>query len=326
MHGYNFTERTRKVLAMAREEASRLQHEYVGTEHLLLGLVREGEGVAAAVLQSLGVDLEEIQHDIEKTVTRGKPRDASQRPDLPYTSKAKKVLEFAMAEALELKHSYIGTEHILLGLLREDKGIAAQVLGDVGLDIHAARAETLRLLGAEPPNGQAVSRGARARAVPKDASQRFEIGYERQSLDRLLSRCSKRFQDIVHHAFLEARTALRSELHAEHLLLTLLRQEDGLASLIIRRLGIDREALRAVVTDAAERLPRSDAPDEGLAPSAVVALRTAADEGDRSRAVLGTDHLLLGLLLIDQGSTPRLLGEAGLSAGAVRAERAKILE
>ena len=154
MNGYNFTERVRKVLAMAREEAARLHHEYVGTEHILLGLIREGEGVAAAVLQNLNVDLDEIQQKIEETVKKGKAAQAT-GPDLPYTSRAKKVLELAMAEARELNHSYVGTEHLLLGLLREEKGIAAQVLTDTGVNLEAARAETLRLLGNESPQANA---------------------------------------------------------------------------------------------------------------------------------------------------------------------------
>src|SRR5215467_825519 len=150
MNGYNFTDRVRKVLQMAREEAARLHHEYVGTEHILLGLIREGEGVAAAVLQNLNVDLEEIQRKIEETVKKGKAAAAT-GPDLPYTSRAKKVLELAMAEARELNHSYVGTEHLMLGLLREEKGIAAQVLTDAGVKLEQARAETLRLLGSEMP-------------------------------------------------------------------------------------------------------------------------------------------------------------------------------
>src|ERR1700730_10512833 len=153
MNGYNFTERVRKVLAMAREEAARLHHEYVGTEHILLGLIREAEGVAAAVLQNMNVDLDEIQQKIEETVKKGKAAQTT-GPDLPYTSRAKKVLELAMSEARELSHSYVGTEHLLLGLLREEKGIAAQVLTDAGVNLEAARAETLRILGTEMPQQQ----------------------------------------------------------------------------------------------------------------------------------------------------------------------------
>src|SRR2546428_366357 len=166
MNGYNFTVRVRKVLQMAREEAARLHHEYVGTEHILLGLIREGEGVAAAVLTNLNVDLEEIQQKIEETVKKGKAAAAA-GPDLPYTSRAKKVLELAMSEARELNHSYVGTEHLLLGLLREEKGIAAQVLTDAGVNLEQARAETLRLLGSEMPSASAPGGSGPQPSAPK---------------------------------------------------------------------------------------------------------------------------------------------------------------
>jgi ATP-dependent Clp protease ATP-binding subunit ClpC len=166
MNGYNFTDRVRKVLQMAREEAARLHHEYVGTEHILLGLIREGEGVAAAVLTNLNVDLEEIQQKIEETVKKGKAAAAA-GPDLPYTSRAKKVLELAMTEARELNHSYVGTEHLLLGLLREEKGIAAQVLTDAGVNLEQSRAETLRLLGSDMPQASASGSASTPSSTPK---------------------------------------------------------------------------------------------------------------------------------------------------------------
>src|ERR671937_794111 len=166
MNGYNFTDRVRKVLQMAREEAARLHHEYVGTEHILLGLIREGEGVAAAVLTNLNVDLEDIQQKIEETVKKGKAAAAA-GPDLPYTSRAKKVLELAMTEARELNHSYVGTEHLLLGLLREEKGIAAQVLTDAGVNLEQSRAETLRLLGSDMPQASASGSSAQPSSAPK---------------------------------------------------------------------------------------------------------------------------------------------------------------
>jgi ATP-dependent Clp protease ATP-binding subunit ClpA len=150
MNGYNFSDRVRKVLQMAREEAARLHHEYVGTEHILLALIREGEGIAAAALTNLNVDLEEIRQRIEDTVKRGKAT-AKAGPDLPYTSRAKKVLEFAMSEARELNHTYVGTEHLLLGVLREEKGIGALVLTEAGITLERAREEVLRLLGTEMP-------------------------------------------------------------------------------------------------------------------------------------------------------------------------------
>ncbi|MBW8770517.1 MAG: ATP-dependent Clp protease ATP-binding subunit [Gemmatimonadetes bacterium] len=181
MNGYNFTERVRKVLAMAREEAARLHHEYVGTEHILLGLIREGEGVAATVLQNLSVELDEIQQKIEETVKKGKAAQTT-GPDLPYTSRAKKVLELAMSEARELSHSYVGTEHLLLGLLREEKGIAAQVLTDAGVNLEAARAETLRILGTEMPQQQGGAQ-ASAGAQPQPAAPKGEKKSKTPALD-----------------------------------------------------------------------------------------------------------------------------------------------
>ena len=149
---YNFTDRVRKVLAMAREEAIRLQHDYVGTEHILLGLIREGEGVAAAVLGNLvqDVELDDLHGMVEERISEGQA--SATVGELPYTSRAKKVLEYAMAEARELNHSYVGTEHLLLGLIREENGLAAKVLGELGIGLEEARSETLKLLGTEMPS------------------------------------------------------------------------------------------------------------------------------------------------------------------------------
>jgi ATP-dependent Clp protease ATP-binding subunit ClpC len=166
---------------MAREEAARLHHEYVGTEHILLGLIREGEGVAATVLQNLSVELDEIQQKIEETVKKGKAAQTT-GPDLPYTSRAKKVLELAMSEARELSHSYVGTEHLLLGLLREEKGIAAQVLTDAGVNLDAARAETLRILGTELTQQQGGPQ-ASAGAQPTPAAPKGEKKSKTPALD-----------------------------------------------------------------------------------------------------------------------------------------------
>lgn len=157
----DFTDRVRKVLQMAREEAGRLHHEYIGTEHILLGLIKEGEGVATAVLTNLNVDLEEIQQKIEETVGKGKATSiAPDNPatDAPYTSRAKKVLELSETTARLLSHTYVGTEHLLLGLITESKGIAAQVLRDAGVDFGKAHAETLRLLGNEIPSTPAATK------------------------------------------------------------------------------------------------------------------------------------------------------------------------
>jgi ATP-dependent Clp protease ATP-binding subunit ClpC len=180
MQGYNFTERVRKVLAMAREEARRLQHEYVGTEHILLGLVREGEGVAAAVLQNLNADRDEIRETIEKLVKKGRA-GATTGPDLPYTSRAKTVLEQAMTEARELGHSYVGTEHLLLGLLREERGLAAQALTELGIRVDSVRAETLRLLGTPAPERRDPAAKTEVSTTRRLVGLTIQIDYEDNS-------------------------------------------------------------------------------------------------------------------------------------------------
>src|SRR5215469_14550441 len=138
-----FTERARKVLVLAQEEAQRLQHNYIGTEHLLLGLVREGQGVAVKVLNNLGVELEQIRKAIEFIIGRG---DRIVLGEVGLTHRTRRAIELAVDEARRLNHHYIGTEHLLLGLVREGEGIAAGVLENLGIKLEKARAETLEVL------------------------------------------------------------------------------------------------------------------------------------------------------------------------------------
>jgi len=152
-----FTDRARKVMALANQEAQRFNHEYIGTEHILLGLVKEGSGVGANVLKNLDVDLRKVRLEVEKLVKSGP--DMVTMGKLPQTPRAKKVIEYAIEEARNLNHNYVGTEHLLLGLLREQEGVAAQVLMNLGLKLEEVREEVLNLLGAgveeegAPPGG-----------------------------------------------------------------------------------------------------------------------------------------------------------------------------
>ncbi len=148
-----FTDRARKVMQLANQEAQRFNHEYIGTEHILLGLIKEGSGVAANVLKNLDVDLRKIRLEVEKLVQSGP--DMVTMGKLPQTPRAKKVIEYSMEEARNLNHNYVGTEHILLGLLREQEGVAAQVLMNLGLKLEDVREEVLNLLGhgLEGPEG-----------------------------------------------------------------------------------------------------------------------------------------------------------------------------
>src|SRR5947199_455539 len=144
-----FTDRARKVMQLANQEAQRFNHEYIGTEHILLGLVKEGSGVAANVLKNLDIDLRKIRLEVEKIVQAGP--DMVTMGKLPQTPRAKKVIEYAIEEARNLNHNYVGTEHLLLGLLREQEGVAAQVLMNLGLKLEDVREEVLNLLGHNMP-------------------------------------------------------------------------------------------------------------------------------------------------------------------------------
>jgi len=164
-----FTDRARKVMALANQEAQRFNHEYVGTEHVLLGLVKEGQGVAANVLHNLGIDLKKIRLEVEKIVKSGP--DMVTMGKLPQTPRAKKVLEFAIEEARNLGHNYVGTEHLLLGLLRENEGVAAQVLMNLGLKLDDVRSEVLNILGTTM-EGQAATgepRGGKSKTPALDS-------------------------------------------------------------------------------------------------------------------------------------------------------------
>ena len=154
-----FTDRARKVMQLANQEAQRFNHEYIGTEHMLLGLVKEGTGVAANVLKNLEVDLRKIRLEVEKLVQSGPEMITMGK--LPQTPRAKKVIEYSMEEARNLNHNFVGTEHILLGLLREQEGVAAQVLMNLGLKLEEVREEVLNLLGNGIEGGEGGERGGR---------------------------------------------------------------------------------------------------------------------------------------------------------------------
>ncbi len=154
-----FTDRARKVMQLANQEAQRFNHEYIGTEHMLLGLVKEGTGVAANVLKNLDVDLRKIRLEVEKLVQSGPEMITMGK--LPQTPRAKKVIEYSMEEARNLNHNFVGTEHILLGLLREQEGVAAQVLMNLGLKLEEVREEVLNLLGNGLEGGEGSERGGR---------------------------------------------------------------------------------------------------------------------------------------------------------------------
>jgi hypothetical protein len=159
MQGYNFTYRVRIALGAAREEASRFGNDEVATQHILFALLRQSPSVAVSAIESFGVRLDQVARRLEETVKR-EPEAHEVRTDLPYSSPAKKVLELAMAEALGLNHSYVGTHHLLLGLVREEKGVAAQVLTLFGISIDAARTHVLEILSSGKQDDDGLHRRA----------------------------------------------------------------------------------------------------------------------------------------------------------------------
>ncbi|WP_275935606.1 Clp protease N-terminal domain-containing protein, partial [Herbidospora yilanensis] len=158
-----FTDRARRVVVLAQEEARMLNHNYIGTEHILLGLIHEGEGVAAKALESLGISLEGVRQQVEEIIGQGQSAPSGH---IPFTPRAKKVLELSLREALQLGHNYIGTEHILLGLIREGEGVAAQVLVKLGADLNRVRQQVIQLLHGYQGGKEAAASGGTQESAP----------------------------------------------------------------------------------------------------------------------------------------------------------------
>ena len=158
-----FTDRARRVVVLAQEEARMLNHNYIGTEHILLGLIHEGEGVAAKALVSLGISLDAVRHQVEEIIGQGQQAPSGH---IPFTPRAKKVLELSHREAVQLGHNYIGTEHILLGLIRESDGVAAQVLVTLGADLNRVRQQVIQLLHGHPAEEPVSARSAEQNLRP----------------------------------------------------------------------------------------------------------------------------------------------------------------
>ena len=313
MNGYNFTDRVRKVLAMAREAASHLSHEYVGTEHILLGILAEGEGVASTVLQNLGVDFDALRSSVINSVKRGQGPTG---PDLPYTSRAKKVLELAMSEARELDHTHVGTEHLLLGLFREKKGIAAQVLADAGLTLEKARVETLRILGADgstPPSGTEAHRVNELRVHPSAGA----LGYNFTERTRKVLALTRDEADRLGHPYIGT----------EHILLGLLAEGEGVASTVLQNLGVDFDALRSAILNMVKPgRGRPTGPDLPYTFAAKKVLELGMSETrDLHHTAVGTEHLLLGLLGEAKGIAAWVLVGAGVTLEKAREETLRIL-
>ena len=311
-----FTERARKVLSLAQEEAQHFQHNYIGTEHLLLGLVREGEGVAAKVLKNLGVDLNKVRSAVEHIIGRG---DRIVLGEIGLTPRAKKVMELASDEARRLNHHYIGTEHLLLGLVREGEGIAAGVLESLGANLEKVRTQTIEVL----------SRSASWK-VDEDAieltDEEVANAQDEDDLTPALAREEGEEKNLPGVFTLRARRALdaaQEEAHklqqkfvgTEHLLLGLVREEKGLAALLFQKLDVDRETIRATVEFVIAHSGSRAIPDvTGFTPRSRKVIQHAVDEAYKlDHTLVGTEHLLLAMLLEGEGIAAGVLISLGVT-------------
>jgi ATP-dependent Clp protease ATP-binding subunit ClpC len=313
MHGYNFTEHVRKVLANARNEAARLHHEYVGTEHLLLSIARTNDGVAGAVLDGLDVSRDAIIAQLEETVKPGRGTE-DVGPDLPYTARAKKTLELAMAEARLLNHGYVGTEHLLLGLIAEERAIAAQVLLDHGATLERARAETIALLAAD------AGRPPVADAQPPHPAA---LGYARTRGPygvALVDDFTGRARDVLRAAYEEANSRDHAAVELSHILLALASRDDGMAAVLLDQVVGSR---KRVVEALVERLPDKETTKDRRSLSLSADTRQALDNAlieaskDGHRRA-GTQHLLLAVLDVLPLALAAACAQLGLSSKATR--------
>lgn len=247
-----FTDRARRVVVLAQEEARILNHDYIGTEHLLLGLLSEGEGVAAQALAALGVALDEARAKVIEMIGEGSGGPV--KGHIPFTPRGKKVLEMSLREAMKLGHNYIGTEHILLGLLREGEGVGAQVLQSHGVGLDQARVKVIEILG-----GKARPRASRVGPFTVDVVQRLGLTEALRRWATVEGDFTERAKRAASFAREEADSRGGDQIDVEDLLVALMREEGTLASLVLKSFGLSNEALRDRIRELREPGPEGEA-------------------------------------------------------------------
>ncbi|HEX6481737.1 MAG TPA: Clp protease N-terminal domain-containing protein [Ktedonobacteraceae bacterium] len=331
-----FTERSRKVLSLAQEEAQRFQHNYIGTEHLLLGLVREGQGVAAKVLLNLGVELPKVRDAVENIIGRG---DRIVLGEIGLTPRSKKVIELAVDEARRLNHHYIGTEHLLLGLVREGEGIAAGVLESFGLNLERVRRETLAVLNKAStflgPIQEDTSIAGDVEAADQGAA--ITLGPLQDEDDRIadssgdpkdrFARFTVRAKRVLSYSQEEAQRFQHNYIGTEHLLLGLVREQGGIAVHVLHNLGVELNKVRSAVEFIIGRGDRIVLGEIGLTPRAKKVIELAADEARLlNHSYIGTEHLLLGLIREGEGIAAGILQSLNVELKQVRQETIRLLK
>jgi len=299
-----FNDRAKRVLALAQDEAIRFNHNYIGTEHLLLGLVREGEGVAARAIESLGVNVFKLRTTIDMSVGRG--ADSRAPNEITLAPQVKKVIELAIDEARKLGHSHVGTEHLLLGIVREGADSpAARALESLGVPLEKVRLQVKATLG-EPT---AAASPASVRSAGQDAGWGGPF-------DRFNDRAKR----VLALAQDEAIRLNHNYIGSEHLLLGLIREEDGVAARALSTLGAELAKARTALEFIIGRGDAATNPSEiTLSPRTKKIIELAIDEARTlGRSEVGTEHLLLGLAREGEGIASGILESLGITMAKVR--------
>jgi ATP-dependent Clp protease ATP-binding subunit ClpA len=303
----HFNDRAKRILALAQDEAIRFNHNYIGTEHLLLGLIREGEGVAARALDALNVDLSKVRTAVEFIIGRG-PATTSPS-EITMSPRTKRVLELAVDEARKLGHSTVGSEHLLLGLVREGEGIASGVLESLGVSMEKLRHQIIATIGSSAPAGSAS-------AAPGPAPVAREA-----SAVRPFDRFNDRAKRVLALAQDEAIRFNHNYMGPEHLLLGLVREGEGVAAKALNSLGVELSRTRRELENLIGRGDNSASPSEiTLIPRAKKVIELAIDESRLlGHSHVGTEHLLLGLVREGDGTNAgAILKAQGVDLATVR--------
>ena len=321
-----FTERTWKVLSLAQEEAQHFQHNYIGTEHLLLALVREGEGVAAKVLVNLGVELNKVRSTVEFIISRG---DRIVLGEIGLTPRAKKVIELATDEAHRLNHHYIGTEHLLLGLVREGEGIAAGVLESLGVNLEKVHTQIIQMLS-QSNAPQALDQSDSSRVLDKsDAPQALDqenVLQEENNNNYLSDQFTMQAKKVLGLAKVEAQRLQHNYIGTEHLLLGLVSEGEGIAAKVLATLGVEQDKVRSAIEFIIGRGDQIVSGEIDLTPRAKKVIELAVDEARRLKHhSIGTEHLLLGLIREGEGIAAGILESLGINLEKVRVQTVQVL-
>ena len=303
-----FNDRAKRVLALAQDEAIRFNHNYIGVEHLLLGLVREGEGVAARVLDSLGIDLSKARSSVEVMIGRG--NETTSPSEITLSPRTKKVIELAVDESRKLGHSHVGTEHLLLGIVREGQSVGAGVLESMGVNLEQVRHQVIAVMGQHRPEmGATASAG-----IGPSAGAGIGSSHPVPFVDRLETSGRR----ALARAYWEAGRANDKEVAPHHLLLGLVTSGDVWTHRLLAELGVD---LADLVTRIDAAAPRNEGPrparlDEQAALTEVFA-RAASFASERNSALIRSGHLLLAIAASDSVGG-NVLKAVGATPGCIR--------